>query len=240
MALFARKKSDPDIVPIQSDAEIDVGPSSPVDWQISHKRMVYLFKGSVTLNLMLGATIAILGSVISGLFPLKEIQLGLLRFDTPENQLVWVEPVRKDIDGLQTYIEEHTKRFIKLTQTIDGMTEGERFQEAIWMASEQVWQDFEKTRIENGAIQAVINEGGSRSIRIHVAQRIESLTRGVEKIRVEFTQTDQRKGKVVSQTRVEAIVGIVLAPNEVKVSQRYMNPLGVTVVAFSMRIKNEG
>jgi len=220
--------------------EINFGTPQAVDWQIAHKRLVFLFRGSITMNFGLVGIIAILASILYGLFPLKEIQLGLIRFDSAENQLAWVEPVRRDIDGLDTYIEEHTKRFIKLTQTIDGNSEAERFQEAIWMASTKVWQDFEKTRIKSGAIQSVIDGKGSRSIRINVAQKIESLTRGVDKIRVEFTQIDQRGGKVISETQIEAIVGIVLAPGEVKVSQRYMNPLGVTVVAFSMRIKNEG
>jgi len=240
MGLFGKKKpeivEDDDYIAPQ---ELELGSTSPVDWEVSHRRVVYLLRGSLSVNFMLSAVICILAAVLFALFPLKEIQLGLVHFGSSDNKLAWIEPVREDVEGLDLFIENHSKQFIRLTQTIDGMTESERFQKAIWMASSRVWGAFQKERIDSNAIQDVINSGGSRSIKFHVAQKIESLQPGLSKYRVEFTQIDQRKGEIVKETVIEAILGIQLIKNEVKVSKRYLNPLGVTVVAFSMRIKDE-
>ncbi|CCQ75756.1 VirB8/TrbF family protein [Magnetospira sp. QH-2] len=207
------------------------------DFDLAHRRVVFLLRGAVAVIVVLLFIVAILASTLRGLMPLKEIQLGLLRMDDPTSRVVWVEPVRKSVPGVELFTEAHIKRFLVNSQTIDGVSETERFQEAVWQSHPSIWERFRRERIANGAIQKAIDSGLVRSVSVHVVQKIESMTREVDKYRAEFTMVDRIKGQEVERKLVEAIVGIAYNPKEVSLEHRYMNPLGVQVVGFSMRFK---
>ncbi len=204
-----------------------------LDFEIAHRRTVYVLHKSVAGNFVMFGVISVLATLLYASWPLKEIKLGLLRGTCEGERTLWVEPLHKDVDGVKLFLEQQVGLWLDDVETIDGMTEAERFSRARWMATTTVWNDFETRRIKSGAVQKAISTGLSRQVVVHVVHEIDSLETGVRKLRAEYTLIDRERGKELERKRVEAIVAIVFLGKEIRLEDRYMNPLGATVIAWT-------
>lgn len=225
---FRRKDPDPGL-------HAAAARTDPYSFQVSHKRLAWVLRLSVALNIVLGGCLIILISAYSYLLPLKTTEIALLRSDPEDNRLYRIEPISKDVEGFDLLLEDKARRFMRNLLEIDPVTQTERFREAFRMMDRAFFERFEKERLDSNKVQDALDSGLTRSITVISVDRIAAYG-GTYKFVVDFIQTDTRDGKLVEKKQARATMDMTTRPQEeIRKEDRFENPLGIIVLDLTLK-----
>lgn len=210
----------------------------PYGFAVTHRRMAWLLRISAGSNVVLGACLTLSMAAWSTLLPLKHTEIALLRADPDDNRIYRVEPADAlTVEGFDLLMESMARRYVRLLLEIDAITQTERFREAFRMTDDGFYNRFQEKRIRSGEIEDAIASGLTRSITVESVDFIEN-TQGTYKYAVDFIQTDERGGELVERRKVRAYLNMTTRPRSVKGTERFENPLGITVTDLVLKERN--
>ncbi len=205
-------------------------------FRASHRRMAWLLRLSVAINVMLGAAVTVTAQTIAALVPLKETEIALVRTYEPDDRLYRVEPISKDVDGFDLLLESKARRYVRLMLEIDPVTQTERFREAFAMTDKAFYERFKEERIDTKEVQKALSSGLVRTIRVESADALESY--GDEyKYAVDLVQIDTLKGEEIQRKSLRAYLSMTTRPQDVRAEDKFTNPLGITVLDMVLKEK---
>lgn len=206
--------------------------ADPFAYKTAHRRMAWLLRLSAGTNVALVACVVVSIQALVSLLPLKETEIALLRADPADDRIYRVEPISVEVDGFELMLEKISRRYVHQILTIDGITQTTRFKEVRTYSDAgffNAYLDENKT-----FIASAIEDGLNRSITVKGAYQVDAYD-GVFLYVVEFVQTD-RIGKEPSKRRhLRAFLELTPRPSEVTMSEKFENPLGIRVIAMSVK-----
>jgi type IV secretion system protein VirB8 len=237
MTLFALRKRET-VKPNKGSAAPSAGHQwdsiDPLAYATAHRRAVWLLRLSVSTNVVLGAVAITLAGTLSVLMPLKEVRPAFITLAGAEDQIVRIEPLEKTTPGFELLLESIARRYVKSILEIDGATQGDRMREIFSMTAKPFAEDFNRNRIESGAIQKAIDSGLQREIIIRSGSKV-GLWKGTYTYVVDFIQVDRRHGEEVERKPLRAYLAMTTAPQTVKAADVYSNPLGVVITEMTLK-----
>lgn len=205
----------------------------PFDFQVAHKRLAWmtrLLAGGLFASLIFNG---ILVNSIASLFPLKEVQIALLRADPADNRIYRVEPISKDVPGYDLFMEMAVRNFTASVLAIDSVgAKPEIIATLDTFATSEFNKKFYRQRA--AAVDEAIEAGLNRSITIESAALIGNYE-GVRNYSVDFVQTDKRNGKIVENRTLRAVLKVTTQPNTVKTKDKFNNPHGIRVMDMVLK-----
>jgi len=181
----------------------------------------------------------ILTCCLVALFPLKEIRPMMVSFSDKQNQVVRIEPLMRDVQGLNLMVEKLLMRYVDLRETIDGITESKRFQEVSNMTSPGLWDEFwglMKTDNPKSPLRAFSTSRMTRSV--HVERCLSLAATAPNTYRIEWVSVDSRQGQEVSRQNWITTIAVKFEEKEVRYEDQYINPLGLTVTHYTIAKKD--
>ncbi len=210
---------------------------NPFTNQSVFNRAMLVLKLSLGLNCMLIVAIIFLIISILNLFPLKKVEVALVEIIPSSNQLVTIKPLNPQIPGFQILLETISKKFIINLLSIDEISQKARFDEAYAMMDFKPLKEFKSNRIDTKAIENFLKDGLVRNIIVESCDPIEGLSNNLYKFSCEFIQRDTKNNsqEIKSQKKLRAYIAFTLREKEVKIDEKYNNPLGVFVLEFAVK-----
>jgi type IV secretion system protein VirB8 len=210
----------------------DVAAADPYSFQVAHRRLAWMLRQSVAINIVLGVCLVASLAAWSELVPLRKVEIALLRAEPGDNRLYRVEPITNQVGGFDLLMEQQARRYVRLLLEIDEVTQAERFAEAFRMTDATFYEKFKSERFKS--IDKAISEGLTRSITVESVDRIDTVGKNY-KYAVDFVQTDRRKGEEVERRKLRAYLNMTTRPNTVREADRFQNPLGITVLDLVLK-----
>ena len=199
-----------------------------------------------TTRLLMGVCVGLgllsiaLTTVIVGLLPLKEIRPMLIAVSDESKQVIRVEPLQDNVKGIHLLIEKLLMNYVKQRETIDGITESPRYQEVAYMTSKALWTDhWNMIKPENpkSPIKAFFESGVRREVHVVRCLSLQATARNT--YRIEWTSIDSRGPEIVKRQQWVTTIAISFDPKSVVVEDKYMNPLGLTVIHYTVAKKED-
>ena len=209
-----------------------VAAADPYAFAVAHRRLAWLLRLSVVLNVVLMAGWHAAVVAWSELLPLRRTEIALVRADPSDDRLYRIEPVVGGVAGLDLAMEAAARRFVRNLLAIDGATQTERFREAFKLMDDGFYARFAKERF--AAVERAIADGLNRSITVESIDRIETGTE-IRKYAVDLVQTDERGGVAVARRKLRAYLSMTARPGEVSEAHKYENPFGFTVLDLVLK-----
>lgn len=211
-----------------------VADADPYGFAVSHRRLAWLLRLSVVVNVGLLASVVVQANAIGALVPLKTTEVALVRGFEPDDRLYQIEPISKDVKGFDLLLESMARRYVRLVLEIDPVTEAERRAEAARMSDGSFWRGFRRDRIDTKERSDALSDGMIRHIVVDDATRLVSFDDDY-KLAVDFTQIDERRGQEVGRKALRAYLSMTTRPQSVTAEDRFSNPLGITVLQFVLK-----
>lgn len=211
-----------------------VAEADPYGFAVSHRRLAWLLRLSVVVNVGLLASVVVQANAIGALVPLKTTEVALVRGFEPDDKLYQIEPISEDVQGFDLLLESMARRYVRLVLEIDPVTEAERRAEAARMSDGSFWRGFRRDRIDTKERSDALADGMVRHIVVDDATRLVSFDDDY-KLAVDFTQIDERRGQEVGRKALRAYLSMTTRPQSVTAEDRFSNPLGITVLQFVLK-----
>lgn len=208
--------------------------ADPFSFQVAHRRLAWMLRLSVALNVVLASGLTASFTAFAALFPLKETEIALVRHYEPDARLYRIEPIQQDVEGFDVLMESMARRYVMMLLEIDPVTQDERLRQAFVYSDDALYRRFRAERIETGELRRAIESGLVRSIHVEAVERLQSLRR-TYKYAVDFVQRDMRAGQVIEERRRRALLTMTTRPSEVRAEDKYENPLGITVLDLALK-----
>lgn len=212
-----------------------VAAADPYSFAVAHRRLAWMLRLSVALNVVLAASQTVTINAISALVPLKKTEIALVRTDPSDDRIYRIEPISKNVEGFDILMESMARRYVRLLLEIDPVTQTERFREAFRMTDRAFYERFKRDRIDSKKVQEAIADGITRSITVESVDRIASYY-GTYKYAVDLVQVDTKDGREIDRKRTRAYLEMTTREQkEVPEADRYENPLGITVLNLVLK-----
>jgi type IV secretion system protein VirB8 len=212
--------------------------TSHYDTGQSYRAMAFIARVSTLGMIVLGMLCIALVCLLIQLFPLKENRPYLLVLKDKGEQVAQIEPIAQGTKGLNLLIEGLCRRYVSLRESIDGLSEEERWKEICFLSSEDVWQDFDNTmnikKNQNSPLKKHREDKVTRGISIKVSSKI---AEGVWQ--VEWESFSSRKQEELERHSWVSTLQVELRPGTVTIEDQFINPIGFTVVGYTVS-KREG
>jgi len=212
--------------------------SSNYDTGQSYRVMAWVARVSTLGMIVLGMLCIALVCLVIQLFPLKENRPYLLVLKDKGEQVAQIEPIALVTKGLNLLMEGLCRRYVALRESIDGLSEEERWKEVNFLSSEEIWQDFDNTmnlkKNQNSPLKKHREDKVTRGIAIKVSSKI---AEGVWQ--VEWESLTHHQGQELEKHSWVSTLQVELRPNTVKIEDQFINPIGFTVVGYTVS-KREG
>ncbi len=230
-----QSKENMAVEPLDLDRHESVRLADPYSSAVAYRRLAWIARLEAGIIIILGACLIISLSAWSALLPLKTTEIALVRADPSDDRLYRIEPARAlTVQGFDLLMESMARRYVRLLLEIDSITQTERFREAFRMTDDKFYRRFQKERIESGEVQKAINSGLTRSITVESIDFIEN-THGTYKYAVDIVQTDMRKQELVEKKKLRVYLNMTTRPQSATGTDRFENPLGVTVLDLILK-----
>ena len=207
----------------------------PLDTGHAYRQATWALRVVSVVAAVEGLSIVALVGLLVAVLPLKEIQPMILTTGDKRDQIVQVEPFYKGIRGYDLIVEAQVRKYVTLRETLDLQSEATRWQEVQWLSSDEVWTDFYKLmekRNPDSPFEKARAEKITRSVHIVASPKIEG-----GYYQVEWEARDSRFGH---QERCQVFLSTMTTdtrPQTVKHEDRFMNPIGFFVSAYSVARK---
>ncbi len=173
------------------------------------------------------------------LLPLQKIQPLFLSVASESKQVYFVEPLEKKTKAFRLVTESLIHQYIEARESIDLITEKERYGFVFYLSSPLVFNEFKEEYNEENK-QSPINKAKkyklSRGVQIEFISFLND-----EQLQVDFTLYEYKKqtGDIVSKANMRATIKIAYKTNKIQAREKYMNPLGLRVLDYSLATKNK-
>jgi len=210
--------------------------ADPYSFQVAHRRLAWMFRTSVGINIALAASLVVAVNAIAEIAPLiGQTNLALLRADPNDNRTYRVEPITKEVDGFDLAMEDKAMWYVRNILAIDSVTQEERMEQVRRMTEKRFWKRFEAKRLKTGVIKQALESSLNRSITIESINRVDSVD-DTHKFAVDFVQTDERHGQLVEEKRPRAYLSMTTMPQEkVPEEDKYENAFGFFVLDLTVK-----
>ncbi len=171
------------------------------------------------------------------LFPLKEVQPYVLALKEKGEQVVHIEPIVKNVKGLSQLTEALCRHYVSLRETLDGISEDQRWKELFYFCSEDIWSDFYSQMNPQQAdspLKKHRDKKATRAVVINVSSQV-----GEDVYQVEWQSITVHQGQEVERQRWVSTLQVDLQPNRVEKEAEFINPIGFTVVKYSISKREE-
>ncbi len=210
--------------------------ADPFAFAISHRRLAWLLRLSVIMNVVLMIAFSASITGYSALFPLKEVRVALVRTAEDDDRIYFIEPMEQGVAGFDILMEAAARRFVNNVLEIDNATQKARFDEALKLmdgAFRKRWLGEHQDRIQDA-----LDDGLFREIIVETTHRQNQ--RAAEwLITVDFRQIDTIDGKVISDNPRRAYVRMTTRPQRASTQDRYLNPLGITILDLTVKQRGQ-
>lgn len=194
---------------------------------------LYIMIIGITLTLNVIQAIAILQ-----LLPLYRVVPYFVTFSDKAEQVVRVEPPTGNLSSLEILTESNIREYVTLRNTISN--DPQRTID-IWggkikiMSTSDVYNDF--LNETKPIYDSLMERKFTRSVKITAVLRT-----GQSSYQVEFEVTDRRSGEPLTSAKEEKIafianLRVANIPQNISYQNRFLNPLGFTVGAYSVATK---
>lgn len=213
-------------------AQHDGAHAEPTRRAITDRLVIAILGISLALNVVLSVSVL-------QLLPLYRVVPFFVTFSDKADQIVRIEPPTGKIDSLDLMTQKEVESYITKRYTIsnDPQETIDRWQAHVMRRSSQsVSQDFET---ETKPVYAQLTDRRmTRSVEVLAVSKADQ--RGLW--RVEFMVTDRRLGTGLTDGGEEkrtfiAQMRIANLPQNVAYNDRFLNPLGFTVIEYSVAAK---
>ncbi|MDR0483927.1 MAG: type IV secretion system protein [Alphaproteobacteria bacterium] len=199
----------------------------------------YLLRLSSLMIVGLLAIVILLCIIIKTILPLQKIEPVFLSTSSSDNQVYWVEPLEKKEKAFRLITESLITQYIEARESIDLQTEQERYEYVRWLSNLNVVEEFDssfdKDKKENEAMKRAKLFRLSKGVKITV---IDFLSDNQLQADFDIYEYKRATGEIVSKKEARATIKIIYEPEKVDAKNRYMNPLGLRVVDYSIAIKH--
>ncbi len=208
----------------------------PFAFAIAHRRLAWLLRLSVILNVMLMIAFSASITGYAALFPLKEVRVALVRAAEDDDRIYHIEPMEQDVAGFDILMEATARRFVNNLLEIDDTTHKSRFSEATRLMDSKFYKRWLNEHQDR--IQDALDDGLFREIIVETTHKQDQRV-GEWLITVDFRQIDTIDGKVISDNPLRAYVRMTTRPQRVSTQERYLNPLGITILDLTVKQRGQ-
>ncbi|TYC64006.1 hypothetical protein FMN50_01845 [Rhodobacterales bacterium] len=206
--------------------------ADPFAYKTAHRRMAWLLRLSVGMNVALICCVVVTVQAIASLVPLKETEIALLRADPADDRIYRVEPISVEVEGFDLMLEKLARRYVRQLLTIDGTTQNTRFKEVRTYSDPTFFNEYVKAN--KPVIEEALEDGLNRSITIKGAYKVDTYN-GVYLYVVEFLQTDKIGRETPRRRHLRAFLEMTPRPHDVTKAEKFENPLGIRVLNLSVK-----
>lgn len=186
----------------------------------------------VVVQLIINVVLAI---VVCAAYPLKRIEPMLIQAKGKEDVYVTVTPLDPSIAGYSVLLESMVQKYIKQRESIDLVLDGNRWNEVRALSKIEVWKPFFETIV--GAKEAYnkrLKDQVTRDVIIRNVSRLDH-----DLFQVEWIATDKHLHEALQSSVWVSIVRFSTEPQNVVLEERFSNPLGFFVTAYSVSRKED-
>jgi len=210
--------------PPNPQLRLDTGQTYRAAWW-----MAWMFGTCLIVSMLGNVALAL---ALARVFPLKEVVPMVLTVADRANQIVRVEPFELKTKGFELFVEALLKGYVEKRETIDLHTEVPRWQEVNWLSSDEVWSAFkrlmEKTN-KDSPFERFKHEAVTRTV------HVKNVSRVAERVyRVEWDSADSHLTEQRGQGDWVSTISIRFEEKAVSYEDRYMNPIGLQVIGYSV------
>lgn len=191
-----------------------------------------------SLNVLQGLMNIILVCLVVNLFPLKEIQPMIVSFSDQKNQVVRIEPIAKNVKGIQLITEKLAKRYVELRETFDFVTDNARLAELKHLSSSVLFNaywDLIKPENPKSPREIFIKNNLTRSV--HIKNCLSLAPNAPNTYRIEWESIDYRDGQEVERKQWISTLALRFEERDVRYEDQYINPIGLTVTNYAISKK---
>jgi len=203
---------------------VDTGQGYRVAWWMAWLFAVY----SVVSTL----AVITLGLLVVKLSAVHEIVKMILTVGPKADQIARVAPYEIRTKGFGLFVETLLKGYVQKRETIDLHTEVPRWQEVNWMSSDDVWNTFkqlmEKSN-KDSPFERYKREGVTRAVHVSVVAEVSPNV-----YRAEWDSEDSRLTEPRGRGHWISTMTVAFREKAVKLEDRYMNPIGLQVIGYSV------
>ena len=210
----------------------DIERADPYSFQVAHRRLAWVFRASVVVNVCLAFIVVSLSATITTLVPLRETRIALIKADPADDRLYQVKPVMQYTDGFRLAMESAARNFVRSLLEIDVTTQKVRWDHARQLSEAKFWNGWLDSHA--GRVNDAIKDGLTRQIFIETSDQLEQ-RQHEWLIAVDFSQTDRFYDEISEEKSLRAYVRLVTRPQRVSEEQRFENPLGITVLDVTVK-----
>lgn len=186
------------------------------------------------LSLLLNVT---LGFAVASLSPLVRVEPMLLTIRSKDQQIARVEPFERGTHGFELMTEVLVRDYV---MTRNAILDDETEMRTRWgsggllarRSSQEEYLRFAKSMEKT--YQQLVERKVTRTVDVKSVSKIADGYWQAEFVTTDYDELDQ----VILETRWVASMTVTYLPQEISWEDRYMNPLGFTVTAYSMALKS--
>lgn len=203
-----------------------------VAWWVSRAMAIIVF---VLLFVILS-----LASGFLWLFPLKEVKPLLLTAYNRDTQIIKIEPIEKTTYGYNKLMEIYAKQFVVDLHTIDGLTEKSRLKKLSLMTQDETTDYVDSvlnTENDNATIRKLMDANITRSV---IIKNINYLAPDAPNTwQIDWELLDINKDHTIQKrTNFSSVVTAETQIKQVSFDEEDLNPVGFTVIRYSIRLGN--
>ncbi len=186
----------------------------------------------VVVQLIINVVLAI---VVCAAYPLKQIEPMLIQAKGKDDVYVTITPLNPSIAGYSVLLESMVQKYVKQRESIDLVLDGNRWNEIRELSKPEVWKPFFET---------IVGSKDAYNKRLHDQVTREVIIRNVSRLdhdlfQVEWIATDKHLHETLQTSVWVSIVKFSTEPQNVKLEDRFSNPLGFFVTAYSVSRKED-
>lgn len=186
-----------------------------------------------TIVIALSIVIITLVVAIILMFPLKKTEYVLYEFSSSGQTFYRIEDASKVTNRSLKLLRMIARNYINKRETIDRLTELERFKTIKELSSAKVFDDFELSYTK---VNKAIGDKGKRRIVIELDNPFNNNWNSRVHI-VDFATIDEIDNKKIKQYW-KAVISYRFNEQKIRVDDLVQNPLGVEVIDYSITKRN--
>lgn len=188
---------------------------------------------SKLLIAMLIVVIALVSAIVI-ILPLKTTEYLFYEFSDSGKTFYRIGSADKLVDRKNALIRFAARRYIYKRETIDRLTEQDRFIEVQQMSNNQVFEDF---KTSYNLVSGGIGDGGKRVITIELDNAFNNDFASNVHI-VEFETEDRSATGEVVKKYWKAVIGYQFNEQKLRLDDLVQNPLGFEVTSYTINKRN--
>jgi type IV secretory pathway component VirB8 len=174
------------------------------------------------------------------LFPLKEVKPLLLTAYNKDTQIIKIEPIEKTTYGYNKLMEIYAKQFVVDLHTIDGLTEKSRLKKLSLMTQDETTDYVDSvlnTENDNATIRKLMDANITRSV---IIKNVNYLAPDAPNTwQIDWELLDINKDHTIQKrTNFSSVVTAETQIKQVSFDEEDLNPVGFTVIRYSIRLGN--